>query len=393
MQFVKIPKKVILKYNGNELKYYAAVAKRTRKNKLEAFPSNATLMKDTGIKSVATLATIKKNFSEHGWVDITYRQNQSNLYSIPRHNTKFTSIPISAMALNKNAFKLYCILLVLAGKSKTYKITQKKLKKISGIKDGRTFNYAMVEILNAGFGKAKKHKDYKRIDKFKINICPTNVIFETQNQNTNVIIETHSCNNRNPLMEKLKPTNVIFETKVDYIEVDVYEVDYVKYGGSEPQRNSGSKVSPGKPKKTKPEKNKLNKLKKEIFAAEPDSENNKDLEKQGDISFEEAKKIWENKPSDIDRKSLRKKMNCSLSAEEYKEFEKAKQKGFNGNAEIVEKYVNHELYMWDDKIENEGTLITRFQKEAFLNHPIFSRYSELNDTERQAELTFGKKTC
>jgi hypothetical protein len=383
MQFVKIPKKVILKYNGNELKFYAAIAKRTRKNKLEAFPSNATILKDTGIKSGSTIASIKNKFSEHGWLNITYRQNQSNLYSLPRHNTKFTSIPISAMTLNKNAFKLYCILLVLSGKSKTYKITQKKLKKISGIKDGRTFNYAIVEVLNAGFGKAKKHKDYKRIDKFKINICPTNVIFETQNQNTNVIFETHSCNNCNPLMEKLKPTNVIFETKVDYIEVDVYEVDYVKYGGSQPQRNSSLKVSPGKPKKTKTEKNKLNKLKKEIFAAEPDSENNKDSE---EIDFDYVKKVWDNPVPDIDRQHLRKKYNCSLSDEEYKEFEKAKQKNFNGNGGIVEKYVNHELKLWKDKIKNERILVNRFQKEAFTGHPIFQHYSELNKWQKESEL-------
>ena len=134
---------------------------------------------------------------------------------------------------------------------------------------------------------------------------------------------------------------------------------------------------------------------------EPDPLHNIDLDKLAkdyrikmvDIAEEfDFSELAANTPNDnFDRKKARAANKCNLSNEEFKKFKEAKQKNFNGEWELVKAYVAHELCMYDfskvdDKEGVKQQLATKFQKEAFVGHPIFERYKGLTDVARAMEL-------
>lgn len=138
--------------------------------------------------------------------------------------------------------------------------------------------------------------------------------------------------------------------------------------------------------------------KKESFVAESDSVNEWYLR---DYTDEEINKMppeqWNEiveamrqaEPPKINRSLLRKKNTSNMVGDLYEKFQDCKEKGFNGNKDFVDAYVNHELKLWDTKKCNrtEEQLRLKFEKEVYLNHPIVQHFKSMTPAQRTKEIS------
>ena len=379
MQFIKLPKKLVFKHNGNDLKLYAAIAQYCRKDKPQAFPSNNKLMKDTGIKSKRTLNKHKLSLEEYGWIKINNRVNKSNIYELPRMNLEFIAVPSWAITLPANAFKAYCTMLAMMNKNKTYIMKTISIRKACGALDQKTFVSALVSLKNNGIATTRKDPDMQKFKHIKVTTIsdlkgindPTQEklkgIIDPPREELLTPLKGKKCT---PLKGKNAPLSRLFE-------IDLYEVDFVKYAKSKKSSSLSEAVvtisQENKPNKTKESKER----KKENFVDD-------------EIDWLDA---FAEMGNTIDRKSLRKKNKANLKDDEFKQFLEAEKKGFNGDGAIVEKYVNYEMQLYDfshtakQNIEKQKQVLeTRFKKEAFIDHPIFEHFKNLTPFQKEMSL-------
>lgn len=389
-QFVKIPKQIIKNYPGSVIKVYGALESHCRKNKTFCYPGNKRLSKLTGIKTKATLVAAKDILERDSWIKIIERKGKSNTYVLPQMNFKFKMIPIDALLLSNSALKLYCILLYITHKEET-ETTLKNIKKISGIKEGRTIRKCMMELVD---------KNFINITKF-----PTKYISNWKIHKTNVGIFEPLCGkNYTTMWEKLNYYVGIFEPEANYVEVRLLEANFVKQAQAENPNFSGQRTAvtecPLPDKDTEDTENPLPDLnpkteqeEKESFVAEPDSVNDSlSDEDVNNMSREDWQKMidaeQQKEPPKINRSKLRKDNRVYMVNDYYYKYLDAKKGGFNGNAEIVEKYVNHEIKLWDKKKwpKSDEELTEKFQKEMFINHPVAQHFKNMTEEQRQKEL-------
>lgn len=398
-QFVKIPKQIIKNYPGAVLKVYGALESHCRKNKTFCYPGNKRLSKLTGIKTKATLVAAKAMLERDNWLKIIERKGKSNTYVLLQMNCAFKLIPIDALLLSNYAIKLYCILLYITHKEET-ETTLKNIKNISGIKEGRTIRKCMLELVDNNF--------------VNITRFPTKYISNWKIHKTNVGIFEPLCGkNYTTMWEKLNYYVGKIEPEANYVEVRLIEANYVKQAKAE-NSNSLSQITDNTeyqilntntdtdniPQITEDTNNPLPDLntniqhkEKENFVTETDLVNDSISDEDiNNMSQEDWQKLIDaeqhKEPPKINRAKLRKDVGVYLANDYYYKYLDAKKVGFNGNAEVVKKYVMHEITLWDKSKypKSDGELTEKFQKEMFVNHPVAQHFKNMTEEQRQKEL-------
>lgn len=418
-QFFKIPNQMIKEMDGFSIKLYAKLLIHCHGKKTTCWMEHATISQDTGIKSSTTITKAKKALQKAGWIKVTKRYQTCDFYTVKRVNKKFVMMPYDILNIPANLLHLYLYILMIC----VDEITERKIAKIRKdlkITDPRTLNKMVDELqdLNLLFvshitNKSEKDPEKKFVDTWQM-IKINHVIHDSK---TMYFVMSNHVIRGSITMYLVIPNYVIRDDKLDSFKKDYIELNSVKWKNTQNRtyltRNTEQeKISntdslsqrtavtecPLPDKDTNTDTDPVSQITEDTENPLPDlNPNIKQEEKESFVAESDSLNKYlsdENIPPKINRKIERKKDTAFLHGEYWGNFLDAKKTGFNGKKEIVEKYVNHELLLWDqeEKPMDEEQLKRKFEKEMFTGHAIAKHFISMTDAQRKAEIELNTVT-